>query len=67
MLVAVALLALVLPSWMIAAAPARMILGSSGRRKCDNGEGSKNATKGNHVVSRNWHAALRSFKFTNSR
>jgi hypothetical protein len=43
------LLALVRPSWMIAAAPPRMILGNSGRGKCANGESSKNATKGNHT------------------
>ena len=50
MLVAVALLALVLPSRMIAAAPARMILGSCGRSKCNNGENGKNATKINHFA-----------------
>jgi hypothetical protein len=49
MLVAIALLALVLPSRMIAAAPARMILGSCGRSKCNNGENGKNATKINHI------------------
>jgi hypothetical protein len=43
------LLALVLPSRMIAAAPPRMILGDSGRGKCANGESSKNAMKGNHT------------------
>jgi hypothetical protein len=49
MLVAVALLALVLPSWMIATAPARMILGNGGRSKCNNGENGKNATEINHI------------------
>jgi hypothetical protein len=50
MLVAVALLALVLPSRMIAAAPARMILGSGGRSKRNNGENGKNATRINHSL-----------------
>jgi hypothetical protein len=49
MLVAVALLALVLPSRMVAAASARMILGNGCRRKCNNGENGKNATEINHI------------------
>jgi hypothetical protein len=49
MLVAVALLALVLPSRMIAAAPARMILGNGRRRKCNNGENGKNAAEIDHI------------------
>jgi hypothetical protein len=49
MLVAIALLALVLPSRMIAAAPARMILGNGGRSKSDNGENGKDATEIDHI------------------
>jgi hypothetical protein len=49
MLIAVTLLALVLPSRMIAAAPARVILGNGGRSKCDNGKSGKNATEINHI------------------
>jgi len=49
MLVAVALLALVLPSRMIAAAPAWMILGNGGRSKCSDSENGKDATEINHI------------------
>ena len=49
MLVAVALLIWVLPPRMIAAAPARMILGNGGRSKCNNGENGKDATEINHI------------------
>src|ERR1700722_9121182 len=49
MLVAVALLALVLPPRMIAAAPAQMILGNGRRRKCNNGENGENAAEINHI------------------
>jgi hypothetical protein len=47
MLIAIALLALVLPSRMIAAAS--MILGDSGRGERTNGDNSENATKNNHT------------------